>query len=197
MKLVLIRHGKTCGNLEGRYIGWTDEPLSPAGLESLKGRKYPQVREVYVSPLMRCRETADLLYAGLPVTVVEDFKECNFGAFERKNYEELKEDINYQRWLDSGGRQAFPGGEGREDFSARVIAAFDLLQKKWKDQGLSSAALVVHGGTIMAILERFAVPRKDFYDWQIKNGEAYTAELSWNDKGQPLLEKVTLWLGEE
>ena len=36
---------------------------------------------------------------------------------------------------------------------------------------------VVHGGTIMAILEHFAVPHKSYYDWHIANGHGYIAEF--------------------
>lgn len=193
MRLVLIRHGKTAGNLEGRYIGRTDEPLSPTGLRALAGKGYPRAAAVYCSPLLRCRQTAELLYPGLPVNEVTDFRECDFGAFEGKNYEELRENQDYQRWLDSGGCLAFPGGEGRAAFTSRVIAAFDRLQAEWRRKGLPSAALVVHGGTIMAILERFAVPHRDFYDWQVKNGEAYTADLCWAEEGRPVLRRTERW----
>ena len=51
MKIYLIRHGKTKGNLEERYIGRTDEPLCEAGRENLKKYQYPQVEMVFTSPM--------------------------------------------------------------------------------------------------------------------------------------------------
>ena len=42
MKINLIRHGQTAGNLESRYIGTTDEPLCSAGMEALRSRRYPR-----------------------------------------------------------------------------------------------------------------------------------------------------------
>lgn len=195
MRLILIRHGKTAGNLDGRYIGRTDEPLCPDGIQALNLKSYPQAAAIYCSPLLRCRETAALLYPGQPVEAVADFRECDFGLFEGKNYEELKENRDYQRWLDSGGHLAFPHGEGRRDFTNRVTAAFDCLAAEWRENGPLSAALVIHGGTIMAILERFAVPHRDFYDWQVKNGDAYTAELCWAEDGRAVLRQVERWEG--
>ena len=66
MRWILIRHGKTRGNLEGRYVGCrTDEPLSPEGIEELKQRSYPRAEWVYVSPMSRCIETAEILYPGV------------------------------------------------------------------------------------------------------------------------------------
>ena len=84
-------------------------------------------------------------------------------------------------------------GEGREAFSSRVAKAFDRLASEWRGNEPPSAALVVHGGTIMAILECFAVPHRDFYAWQVKNGEAYTAELCWTEEGRAVLKRVERW----
>ena len=55
MDVYLIRHGKTKGNLEGRYIGTTDEPLCEEGKQSLMqmadAKKYPAVEALFVSPM--------------------------------------------------------------------------------------------------------------------------------------------------
>ena len=83
MRWILIRHGKTKGNLEGRYIGCrSDEPLCPEGRADLKQRVYPAVSRVYASPMRRCLETAGLLYPDAPVEIVPDLRECDFGTFE-------------------------------------------------------------------------------------------------------------------
>ena len=62
MRVILIRHSKTAGNLKGRYIGTTDEPLCEEGIRLLEGKTYPAAELVYVSPMKRCRETASLIY---------------------------------------------------------------------------------------------------------------------------------------
>ena len=82
MKWVLIRHGMTRGNRERRYIGArTDEPLCPEGVAQLRAKDYPRVERVFASPMRRCLETAAILYPGVPVEIVEDFREGDFGAF--------------------------------------------------------------------------------------------------------------------
>ena len=53
-KILLIRHGKTQGNLERRYIGRTDEPLCEAGRAALEGRSYPACDILLSSPMVRC-----------------------------------------------------------------------------------------------------------------------------------------------
>ena len=84
----MFRHFATAGNLEKRYIGTTDEPILP--VSSVSG--VPEVEIVLASPLLRCRETAGLLYPRLDPVLIEGFRECDFGAFEGKNYRELTGD---------------------------------------------------------------------------------------------------------
>ncbi|MBC3937324.1 MULTISPECIES: histidine phosphatase family protein [Anaerotruncus] len=185
MKIIFIRHGPTPGNLARRYIGSTDEPLAPG---VLPGCPAPAAERVYVSPLLRCRQTAALLYpASAPVTV-PDLRECDFGAFEYKSYEQLQNDPAYRAWMeDRTGTLAPPGGEDTAAFRRRCGRAFEEIVERCLADGVSSAAFVVHGGTIMAVMERFAEtdsPR-GFYDWQPENFGGWTActtrEL-WRDR---------------
>lgn len=169
----LIRHGYTQGNLEKRYIGITDEPLCQFGIDSLKTQQYPPCDRVYCSPMLRCIQTANIVYPDRDITIVQDFKECNFGDFEGKNYLELSGNADYQAWIDSNGTMPFPSGESREDFSERSYMAFKKLVNSCKCEAIS---LVVHGGTIMAIMERLD-PTRNYFDFQIKNGQYITTQL--------------------
>lgn len=169
MKWILIRHGQTQGNLEHRYIGCrTDEPLCEQGIAALQTRQYPPVKKVYASPMKRCIETAAILYPDVPIEIIEDFRECDFGAFENKNYAELNGRADYQAWIDSGGEMPFPGGESRAVFAQRCVAAFEEIRQQQED-----CALIAHGGTIMAIMERYARPAGSYYDFQVKNGDGF------------------------
>ena len=169
MKWILIRHGQTQGNLEHRYIGCrTDEPLCAQGAAALQAQKYPPVKKVYISPMKRCIETAAILYPDVPVEIIADFSECDFGEFENKNYAELNGRADYQAWIDSGGELPFPNGESRAHFAARCVSAFARIREQAED-----CALIAHGGTIMAIMERFALPAGSYYDFQVKNGGGF------------------------
>lgn len=178
MRYLLIRHGQTAGNLEGCYIGRTDEPLCPQGLATLRARRYPPVDGVLASPMRRCLETAALIYPGCPVTVVEDFRECDFGVFEGKNYAELNGRADYQAWIDSGGTLPFPEGESQHGFSRRCVAAFEQSTAGLTD---GCYAVVAHGGTVMAVMEAFARPHRPYFDWQVGCGEGFAlnADGSW------------------
>ena len=177
MQIYLIRHLKTQGNLERRYIGRTDEslvqtPEQDARIREMKGT-LTDVEKVVASPMKRCLETAELLYTGIPLVTCENLRECDFGLFENKNYEELKSVPEYQIWLDSEGTLPFPGGEAHEEFCQRCTEGFEQMLEQCMDDCCRSAAFVVHGGTIMAILERFSGGGESFYHWQVENGGGY------------------------
>lgn len=204
MKVYMIRHGMTAGNLEHRYVGSTDEPLLSESRELLdkcalqadsryQMGKYSQGKRVYVSPMLRCRETAALLYPEAEQICVDAFRECDFGKFEYKNYEELNGNPDYQRFIDSEGCQGFPGGESRDAFIERCAAGFETVCKLHLQSALESEScgwkassdilMVVHGGTIMALLSRYARPKRGYYDWQVKNGQGYSMELMHDENG--------------
>ena len=177
LKIWLIRHGMTEGNRHQRYIGVTDEALCPEGVELLNNFSYPAVQTVFVSPLRRCRETAEILFPGQKVRIIDQLAECDFGEFENKNYKELSGDPRYQSWIDSNGMMAFPGGESKEECAARNIEGFQRTVTACIRENIEEAAMVVHGGTIMNIMEAYALPKKAFYEWHLGNGCGYLVEL--------------------
>lgn len=186
-ELILIRHGKTAGNLLGRYIGSrTDEPLCDEGREELAGKQLPEVERLYVSPMKRCVETAEILWPGFDrkkMQKVMDLRECDFGDFENKNYKELSGNGDYQAWIDSNGTLPFPNGESMDAFKSRCLEAFARIveevsgaEQEWiasGKTGIFRAGIVVHGGTIMAILEQYGYPKAAYFDYQVKNGCGY------------------------
>lgn len=168
MRVVLIRHGMTEGNSKRRYIGVTDEPLTDT---ACLNREYPKCENVVVSPLIRCVQTAKIIYPNVKITVSEKLVECNFGDFENKNYTELKHNDDYQKWIDSGGTLPFPNGEAREDFMKRCVDGFYEMI----NEGVGDTAFVIHGGSIMAIMQRLF--GGGFYDYQIENGDGFEFEM--------------------
>lgn len=116
-------------------------------------------------------------FSGTESTNQDQLAECNFGEFENKNYKELSDDPRYQAWIDSNGIMAFPGGESKEECAARNLEGFQRAVTTCIRENISEAALVVHGGTIMNIMEAYALPKKEFYEWHVGNGCGYLVEL--------------------
>ena len=201
VKITWIRHGMTRANEEHRYLGKTDEPLSEKGIRFLQEKKkksfFNAPEFLYASPMKRCVQTAEILFRRKPVLIPE-WKEMDFGQFEGKNYEELKDNPDYQKWIDSNGTLPFPGGEPREQFIRRSMEGFDwmmsdILIKSEKNTRIQNGTetqdlknnceteipvvAVVHGGTIMAVLS--SLTGGEYFDFQVKNGEGYETVLEW------------------
>lgn len=175
-KLLFIRHGATAGNLERRYIGCTDEPLCDLGIAQITkqiGRF--SAHQVFVSPMLRTRQTAQLLFPQVKTQVIADFRETDFGIFEGKTYAELADCPEYCQWVASGCTGPIPEGESVDQFKKRCCRAFEAVTSAVEQD--TTAALVVHGGVIMAILEAYGQPHRDFYSYHIANGEAIDCEL--------------------
>lgn len=177
--LTMIRHGMTHGNEVGRYIGCgSDEHLSDKGIMCITKKQYPKADIIISSPMIRCVETANIIYAGRDIHVINELKEIDFGEFEGKNYEELKYDERYIRWIDGRGIYPPPKGEKKEDFVNRSVNGYDKMINYIKktgeniDSDILRISLCVHGGTIMAITSHLT--GCDYYDYQIKNGEYIT-----------------------
>lgn len=191
VKLYFIRHGKTAGNTEKRYVGCTDEPIREdektrlnelrrhfQRTDSLYGEAL-RVKRVVASPLKRCLDTAACLWPSTVPEICQDLREMNFGDYEYMNYEELKEKAGYQHFLDTMGESGFPGGESMGEFAARCRRAFDILLPALTED----TAFAVHGGTIMALFYVYAKPSRPYYDWYSENGEGFAASLDVDENG--------------
>lgn len=180
MELILIRHGTTQGNKEKRFIGTLDVPLLPEG-EELARRvavRLPKVEHIYRSPLFRCFQTASLLWPEIEQTVIPALRETDFGPFEGKNHEELKDDPLYKQWIASPNFAAVPVGEGPEACARRAEAAVRAVIADAKAHGYGRVGVVSHGGTLMGILSQFGRPEKAYYDWFCPNCGGYRVQVS-------------------
>lgn len=191
MKIYLIRHGKTIGNSQGRYIGKTDESLSDEGKKEIQRftnlkkypnpKKYPNLNEIYVSPMKRCIETASIIFPKAKQIQVSNLREMDFGDFENKNYSDLNGNEDYQKWIDSNGKIPFPNGESQKEFINRIKSGFccvlnNFLEKKDTTLEKDDLCIVAHGGTIMAILN--SIIGEGYYEYRVKNGRGFVVNFN-------------------
>ena len=177
MRLNVIRHGMTKANESRLYCGFTDLPLSEKGKDGLLSLRntlvYPKAALYITSGLTRACETMRVLYDRERDLIIEDFKELNFGDFEMKSYNELKDKPEYQNWIDIGNDAACPNGESRNAFEKRICNGIEKVIRL----GAESAVIVCHGGVIAVMMEKLFPGRRNFYEWQPGYGRGYTFDV--------------------
>lgn len=190
MLIYLLRHGATAYNASGRYQGRRDIPLSASGRAALMRADFsPEV--VYVSPLSRAVETAAILFPDADYLSVPALAEMDFGVFEGRSFREMAHDAAYRSWVAGGCQGRCPGGESREEFSGRVCRVFARLVDEALDAGAARLVIVAHGGVQMAALERHALPRRGYFDWNAPCGGGFVLDSA------PWRERRLLALAEE
>lgn len=170
MNIYLFRHGMTAYNADHRYQGRLDIPLCPAGEAALCKAPF-EADKVYISPLIRVRRTAEILFPDSQLIPVEGLREMDFGDFEGRNYIQMEHDRDYRAWVDSGCTGRCPNGESRSGFTARVVSAFQGLLIEAFSEKAEQLVIVAHGGVQMALGSSFAQPVRTYHDWQTGCGE--------------------------
>jgi broad specificity phosphatase PhoE len=143
----LIRHGEP---LAGRDAGLSGKGLAQMArvAEELKAES---IAAIYTSPLPRALESARIVAGGLlippalPLEVVADLREIDFGDFEGLAYDEIAArypDL-YRQWMETPTEVRFPNGETFSEMRVRVLRAFDAIRRERVGQ---TVVIVSHGG---------------------------------------------------
>lgn len=180
MVIALFRHGLTAENERKAYIGWLDAPLSENGKADLyeKGRPVSKYESISTSDLLRAKETATYWFPEQSIYSTSNFREINFGEWEGKTYDQLKELPDYCKWLNAPFTVSATNGESYKEFVMRVDTGWNLLMEQSKKS--DRMAVVTHGGVIRYLLSKYGVTEKEFWDYSISPGEGI--ELIWSNK---------------
>ena len=151
MKIFLIRHGETTGDLEERYGGDYDDHLTDRGMKQAEALadnlRNNNIERIFTSPRIRARETSQIVANNLsvPVEVVEDLRERNaYGVLTGMTKAEASE--RYPKEVESliDYSSNIAGAEKYEDFKSRVINIFGELCHR----PLNTIAIITHGGVV-------------------------------------------------
>lgn len=173
--LVLIRHGELPEEARGRFIGRSDVPLSESGREMCRelGTIFPrfEVEKLYVSPLRRALESAELVAPGFPFTIDPRLAEIDFGDCSELTYQELFEqypDISaaWER-RENLRTVTFPGGESVQDVAERVREFLEQILAEPEE----TVGVVTHGGVLVYLLrEALKIDREREWSWLPSRG---------------------------
>ena len=185
-RIILVRHGETTWNIEGRYQGQEDTPLSERGLKQghllAEGLRNIPIDLAISSPLKRsyqtCKFCADL--HNLPVATDERLLEINHGSWEGVLAGDIQKQypVEFAQWHSEPEKVVMPGGgESLEDVRKRVRAAFDEYVVKYPHKTLLVAA---HDAVNKAIIcDILGLGMEHF--WQIKQDNTCINVLECNE----------------
>ncbi|TBR22727.1 2,3-bisphosphoglycerate-dependent phosphoglycerate mutase [bacterium] len=194
-KLVLVRHGQSQWNLENRFTGWVDVPITELGAEearraaqALKGVKFDIA---FVSVLQRAKQTLDIIIKengldGLPVVADQALNERHYGDLQGLNKAETAKkygDAQVHIW-----RRSYDvpppgkGGESLKDTAARTLPFFKariLPEVKAGKNVLVSA----HGNSLRSIvMELDGLTKEQVLELNIATGAPITYEMDASGK---------------
>ncbi|MCF8057628.1 MAG: histidine phosphatase family protein [Desulfocapsa sp.] len=177
-RLILLRHGNT--GFEDRYIGTKDVPLSSTGMArivSLESTFQSQkVERIVVSPMLRCRQSAELLFSDRSFSYDDDLREVDFGRWEGLNFSEIveKDPDLVDKWAAWTPEFCFPQGECIGNFLSRVHDAGVRLAES-SDKNI---LVIAHGGVIRALICYFLkLKASDYLLFQVEMGKYATLNL--------------------
>ena len=174
--IYFIRHGQTKYNVEGRFVGSTDLPLSEDGRKQIfnkwDGMQAHIDRDIiFTSPMKRCVETTGIIFPYDSFEVLKNMREMNFGMFEGKTHDELEYLEEYRHFM-------------------RVLKAFFEMIAYMDKKDANNAVLVCHGGVIMSLFSMLCNESDDIYYYHVDNGSGYKAHYNQYTKELIIIEKL-------
>ena len=155
MELILVRHGETIWNRDGRVQGFSDMDLSDVGVQQARqlalSLKDAPLLSIYSSPLIRAHKTARIIneYHHAPLHIEPGLMEMDQGDFEGLTFQELMacEKDFLQKWMSDPASVQMPNGESFIELQDRAWKVIEGIIGKSED-----ALVVSHNFTIAAIL---------------------------------------------
>ena len=192
-QLILLRHGESQWNLENRFTGWVDVPLSPRGAQEakdagakLKGFTFDRA---FTSVLSRANETLRLVLeavgqTGIPVEKDKALNERMYGDLQGLNKEETAKkygDAQVKIWRRSYDVKP-PGGESLKDTADRVLPYYHDKIKPYLLKG-ETILIAAHGNSLRAlVMELEQLTKEQVLELNIPTGAPLLYELDHNGK---------------
>ncbi|MBU0701625.1 histidine phosphatase family protein [bacterium] len=203
MQLILIRHGESVWNEEGRVQGTSNPSLSKKGSHQAEmlANKFNngcKINAVYSSPLARAHSTAKIITSthDLSINICHDLREIQLGEWEGKHFSQLQQEYPemFELWYSEPLRVSVPGGETVIGFRDRVVAAMaEIVKRHEQDEKIM---IVAHGGVIsIYIAHLLEMNLNKIWFVALKNASVSILDC-WGDKACLTLFNDTCHLGE-
>ena len=194
-RLILLRHGESQWNLENRFTGWVDVPLSPRGIQEAQhaGEKLRSFTfdRAFTSVLARANETLRLVLeaigqTGIPIEKDKALNERMYGELQGLNKDETVKkygEAQVKIWRRSYDVRP-PGGESLRDTAERVLPYYERTIKPYLLKG-DTILVAAHGNSLRAlVMELEQLSREQVLELNIPTGAPLLYEL--DNRGKTL-----------
>lgn len=179
--VILVRHGQTDENVSGRISGQGPAPLNARGQEQARLAADVLaslgVIQVFSSPVVRARQTAEILNQRLQVPIVEmpELREVEYGEWEGKHFNDMRAHPIAQQVFQDPSAVAFANGERLTDVQQRGVQAIEVIRQRYP-QGI--VVMVSHGDVIRTVLAHYLnMPFNEYRLINVDNGAISVLEL--------------------
>ena len=179
IRLLLVRHGETDWNQQGRYQGQIDVSLNENGrLQSEKVAEFLKdvaIDKVFCSSLLRAKETAEIIlrhHQNINLELNDGFKEINHGAWEAKVETDIEQEFpgGLQQWHQTPEEFQMPDGENLQEVWQRTIEVYESIIETALKNKLNTILVVAHGGTNQILLcHILGLSSKHFWNFRQSN----------------------------
>lgn len=204
LRLLLVRHGETDWNRQGRFQGQIDVPLNSTGRLQAE-----QVAEFLCSvpldfavssPMLRPRETAEAILHHHPqvsLRFMDDLREISHGAWEGQLETEVERQFpgELQRWRDTPAQVQMPAGENLQQVWDRAIAAWtDIVNTAKADPRQPKLGLVVAHDAINKVILCHVAGLTPEHFWSFKQGNGAVSVIDYPlaEEGPALLQSTNI-----
>ena len=197
-EVIFIRHGETDFNRARLYFGHLDPDLNETGIEQLrkakilfeKREKMPDV--VFSSDLKRCSQSMEILEIDEETEKIltEDLREINFGIFEGKTYEEIKNKYpeKVEKMKNDWRNFKADKGESINEMMLRVAEKMNEIINQYRNKKI---LVVAHAGVIQALISYYLFGNLDGY-WKFKINNGSITKLYVMEDGYTYFEYINL-----
>ncbi|MDJ0737583.1 MAG: histidine phosphatase family protein [Nostocaceae cyanobacterium] len=202
IRLLLVRHGETEWNREGRYQGQIDVNLNQEGkLQSQKTAQLLQNVELDLmvsSSMVRAKETAEIIlqhHQGVRLDLHDGFKEIIHGLWEGKLETEIEQEFpgQLQQWRTIPTQLQVPLGENLAQLWQRTVQAFDYIIKSALNEQLKTISVVAHGGINQVLLcHILGLSAESFWSFRQSNGAVSVIDYPKGFSGLPVLQAMNI-----
>ncbi len=202
IRLLLVRHGETEWNRQGRYQGQIDVNLNQEGkLQSQKTAELLQnvkLDLIVSSSMVRAKETAEMIlhhHQGVQLDLHDGFKEITHGFWEGKLEVEIEQEFpgQLQQWRTIPTQLQVPSGESLPQLWQRTIQAFDSIVESALNKQLQTICIVAHGGINQVLLcHILGLSPDSFWSFRQSNGAVSVIDYPQGLHGLPVLQAMNI-----